>query len=55
MLSSCLQGRQYHFYYPITFPAIKPGVSSFDSNAEQQLEMALVHFLHEYFDVSKQE
>jgi len=51
MLSSCLQGRQY----PTAFPAIQPGVSSFDSNAEQRLQMALVHFMHEYFVVSKQE
>ena len=51
MLSSCLQGRQY----PTASPAIQPGVSSFDSNAEQRLKMALVHFRHEYFVVSKQE
>ena len=51
MLSSCLQGRQY----PTAFPAIQPGVASFDSNAEQRLQMALVHFMNEYFVVSKQE
>ena len=34
MFSSCLQGRQY----PTAFPAIQPGVSSFDSNAEQRLQ-----------------
>ena len=51
MLSSCLQGRQY----PIAFPAIQPGISSFDSTAEQRLQMALVYFIHEYFVVSKQE
>ena len=26
-----------------------------DSNAEQRLQMALAHFMHEYFVVSKQE
>ena len=51
MLSSCLQGRQY----PTAFPAIQPGISSFDSNAEQRLQMALVYFTHEYFVFSKQE
>ena len=51
MLSSCLQGRQY----PTAFPAIQAGISSFDSNAEQRLQMALVYFIHEYFVVSKQE
>ena len=51
MPSSCLQGRQY----PTASPAIQPGVSSFDSNAEQRLQMALVHFMHEYFVASKQE
>ena len=51
MPSSCLQGRQY----PTASPAIQPGVSSSDSNVEQRLQMALVHFMHEYFVVSKQE
>ena len=46
-----LQGRQY----PTASPAIQPGVSSFDSNAEQRLQMALVNFMHEYFVASKQE
>ena len=41
--------------YPTAFPAIQPGISSFDSNAEQRLQMALVYFIHEYFVVSKQE
>ena len=35
--------------------AIQPRVSSSDSNAEQRLQMALAHFMHEYFVVSKQE
>ena len=48
MPSSCLQGRQY----PTASPAIQPGVSSFDSNAEQRLQMALVHFMHEIFVAS---
>ena len=51
MPSSCLQGRQY----PTASLAIQPGVSSFDSNAEQRLQMALLHFMHEYFVASKQE
>ena len=41
--------------YPTASPAIQPGVSSFDSNAEQRLQMALVHFMHEYLVASKQE
>ena len=51
MLSSCLQRSQY----PTAFPAIQPGISSFDSNAEERLQMALVYFIHECFVVSKQE
>ena len=51
LLTYCLQGTQY----PTAFPDIQAGVSSSDSNAEKRLQMALAHFMHEYFVVSKQE
>ena len=41
--------------HPTAFPAIQPGISSFDSNVEERLQMALVYFIHEYFVASKQE